>query len=70
MEIKWNQDRTSRKVSNKAGEMAQQLRALAAPPENLGSIPNPTWQLTSVCNSSSRGLNTITCRQDSNVHEI
>jgi hypothetical protein len=36
-----------------AGEMTQQLRALAALPEDLGSIPStPIRQL---CNSSSRG---------------
>jgi hypothetical protein len=31
-------------------EMAQWLRALTVFPEDLG----PTWQLTTVCNSSSR----------------
>ena len=39
-------------------EMAQPLRALTVLPEDLGSIPAPTWQFTIVCNSSSRGPNT------------
>jgi hypothetical protein len=38
--------------------MAQQLRTLAALKEDLGLIPAPTWQPTSV-NSSSRGPSTL-----------
>ena len=34
--------------------MAQQLRALAALAEYLGSIPGNTWRLRTVCKSSSR----------------
>ena len=34
-----------------AGKMAQQLRALTVLPEDPGSIPALTWQLTTVCNS-------------------
>ena len=30
------------------GKVAQQLRALTALPEDSGSIPEPTWQLTTV----------------------
>lgn len=37
--------------------MAQQLKALTVPPEDLGSSPAPTGQLTAVCNFSSRGFN-------------
>lgn len=40
--------------------MAEQLRALAALPEDLGSILRPTWQLTTACNSRSRGPGTLT----------
>jgi hypothetical protein len=36
-----------------AGEMAQQLRALAAPPEE------PTWQLTTVYNFCSKGSDSL-----------
>jgi hypothetical protein len=36
------------------GEMAQWLRALAALPEDPGSIPATTWQLLAAYNSSSR----------------
>jgi hypothetical protein len=39
--------------------MAQRLRALAAFPEGPGSIPAPTWQLTIICYSSSRGTDTL-----------
>ena len=39
------------------GEMAQQLRALAALAEDLGSVPSThIGQLTTVCDSSSRNL--------------
>ena len=48
--------RKRKKKEEKAGEMAQQLRALSALPEDPGSIPGPTWQLTTVCNFSSRVL--------------
>ena len=38
-----------------AREMVKSLRALVVIPEDPGSIPAPLWQLTVVCNSSSRG---------------
>jgi hypothetical protein len=45
------------KITMGAGEMAQQLRALAVLLEDLSSISGPTWQLTpvSISNSSRRG---------------
>jgi hypothetical protein len=42
-----------------AGGMAQQLTALAALPEDPASTLSPTQQLTTVCNSSSRGSDTF-----------
>jgi hypothetical protein len=39
----------------KAGEMAQQFRALTALPENLGSIPS-SHMVAHIYNSSSRGI--------------
>jgi hypothetical protein len=42
----------------RAGGMAQQLRALAALPEDLVSIPN-THMAAHNCNSSSRGSDTL-----------
>jgi len=52
------------------GEVVQQLRALAAFPEDLGSIP--TWQLTPVCNYSSRVSDVLshTCRQNANAYKL
>lgn len=53
--------------------MAQQLRALAALPNDLGSIPSTYLQLTTVCNSSSRSSNNshrYTCRLNTNAHKI
>ena len=38
--------------------MAQQLRALAALPEDLGKFSAPTWQLITVSNSSFWGSDT------------
>ena len=46
----------SQECLGEAEGMAQQLRALAALAEDLGSIPAPTWQLTTFCKSSSRGI--------------
>jgi hypothetical protein len=47
--------------SGDVGEMAYQLRALAALPENLGSIPSTHMTtLTTVCNSNSRAYDTLT----------
>jgi hypothetical protein len=43
-----------------AGEMAQQLIALAVLPKGLGSIPTITWLLTTICSSISRGSGTLT----------
>jgi hypothetical protein len=56
-------------VSLGTGEMAQQLRPLAVLPED----PAPTWQLTSVCNFSFRGLtpqHRLTCSQNTSAHTI
>lgn len=39
-----------------AGEMAQQLSALAPLPEDLGLDPTTTQQFTMICNSGARGL--------------
>ena len=39
-----------------AGEMSRWPRALAALPEDPGSVPSTAWRLTTVCNSRSRGL--------------
>jgi hypothetical protein len=51
--------------------MAQWLRLLAALPEDRVQFPTPTWQPTTICNSSSRGSGTLaqTCRQNTNVHK-
>jgi hypothetical protein len=41
--------------------MAQWLRALTALPEDPGfNSQHPHWQLTTICNSSSRGSDTLT----------
>jgi hypothetical protein len=40
-------------------EIAQQLRALAALPEDLGSIPTPIVQITTARVSSSWGPDTL-----------
>ena len=43
-----------------AGEVAWWLRALAALPEDLGSISSTHWWLTTTCNNSStRGFDTL-----------
>jgi hypothetical protein len=42
-----------------AGEKVQLLKALAALLENLGSIPAPTRQLTTMCSSGFCGSNTL-----------
>lgn len=42
-----------------AWEMPQRPRARAAHPEDLGSFPSPTWQLVTVCNSTSRRSNSF-----------
>ena len=44
-----------KKVSSGAREMAQPLRTPAVLPKDLAQFLVPTWQLTTVCNSSSRG---------------
>lgn len=48
------------KVSDRAGEMAQWSRALAALPEIQVQFLAPIQQYTPSCNSSSRGSNTLT----------
>lgn len=44
-------------LSNKGMKIINvvQLRDLALLPEELGSVPNPTWWLSRICNSSSMG---------------
>ena len=39
--------------------MVQGLRALAALPDDPGSFPAPTRQLTIICDTSARGSNTF-----------
>jgi hypothetical protein len=39
--------------------MAQAVRALAALPNDPGSVLAPTWQLTTAYNTNSRGPNTL-----------
>ena len=41
------------------GEVAQQLRAMAALPQDLGSILPPTWWLTKTYNSFSKKYDTL-----------
>jgi hypothetical protein len=56
-----------------AGEIAQQLRALAALPKDPGSISRSTWQLTIVRNSIFRGSDTShrpMYSQNTNVHKV
>jgi hypothetical protein len=55
--LSWASQHPSKQSGVEAGEMVQRLRACAALPEDLGSVP--TWQLTTACNSSSRGYNTL-----------
>lgn len=44
---------------DEAGELAQQLRALPALAEDLGLTFEPTWQLTTLCDSSCWGPNAL-----------
>jgi len=55
-------DKFGLKHKRGAGEMAQWLRALTALPEDPDSIQflAPIWQLTTVCNSSYEGSDTLT----------
>jgi hypothetical protein len=50
--------------------MALQLRASVALPTGI-QFPAPTWQLTTACNSSSRGSGTLTetYRQNNNAEK-
>ena len=50
----WSKFRNT-KVRQGAGEMAQQLRALRAPLEDLGSIPSIHMAAHTVCYSRCRG---------------
>lgn len=59
--------------------MAQQLNSMVALHRIQVQIPGPEWELTIVCNSSSRGIgcfftphvvNRHTCRQNTHVHNI
>ena len=43
----------------RTGEVAQQLRAMAALPQDLGSILPSTWWLTKTYNSFSKGYDTL-----------
>lgn len=45
--------RSIKHLEGRAGEIAQPLRALAAPPED--QFPESTWLHTTACNSSPRG---------------
>ena len=42
-----------------AGERTWWLRALAGLPEDWVQFPAPMWQHTTICNSSSRGCDTL-----------
>jgi hypothetical protein len=42
-----------------AGERAQHLRVLGALAEDCGLAPEPTWQFTTIHNSSSQGSNAL-----------
>lgn len=55
------------KYHPRAGERAQQLRALAAPLENFGSVPS-TYTEVHNCNSSSRGRIWCTDRHTQETH--
>jgi hypothetical protein len=52
--------------------MAQHLKTLTALPEDPGSVPRTHRQLTTVCNSSSKGYNTITHtkKHSDKTHEV
>jgi hypothetical protein len=50
---------SSKNVPREAGEMTQQLRALAVLPENWVQVSALTWQPTAICNYSSRGSDTL-----------
>lgn len=43
----------------RAAELAQQLTALAALAENIGLDPAPKWWLTTICDFSTRGSDTL-----------
>ena len=47
--------------------MAQWLGVLNSLSEDLGPIPAPTWQLTTVCNQGIRLPHP--CEQNTNVHK-
>lgn len=47
------------KIRDQVGEMVQSLRTLDAFPEDQCPIPESTWWLTGIRNSSSRGLDTF-----------
>lgn len=53
-----------------AGEVGTEVKALSVLPENLNSIPRPTWPLTTVYIAGSRGSNTHICRRNTNAHQI
>jgi hypothetical protein len=51
-------------LCGRVGIMAQRLRALAALPEDLGSIPSTHG------GSSQLSVTRYTCKQNTNVHKI
>lgn len=55
----FNKLENSLEKMGEAGAVAQQIRALAALPKKVGSIPSTHTQLTAVCNSSPRGTSTL-----------
>jgi hypothetical protein len=55
-------------IKYNAGEMTQRLRAMVTFPEDLGSIPRTTWQLTTVCNSSPRDLTSLTYTHNTKIN--
>lgn len=46
----------------------RQVRTLTVLPENLGSIPAPTWQLRTTCNSRPRGCKTSDLKSTKHTH--
>lgn len=47
------------KLSMGVGKMAQHLRTLIDPGEDLSSLPSTSWELITICNSSLRESNVL-----------
>lgn len=47
------------KLVDGAGQMAQQLRPLPPPLNDMVQLPAPMWQLVAIYNSSSRGKDVL-----------